>query len=214
MNKAFLYLSLIVLILASLLLFVFKYGEKPQNPTRTYLKEVHSNTRYLSTDEIAKRIIDGDPTVYLVDVRSADEFQSYSLPDAVNIPFEAILDEEWVETLNQDVLDVIFFSNDDIYAEQAWALCKQKGYANLYVMDGGLNKWFATIMLPEKPGEMASSEEIDLYEFRTGASIFFGSGTVEVPVVVEVEVEEEPKPVEKKSIPVKKKVKVEDEGGC
>jgi hypothetical protein len=83
-------------------------------------------------------------------------------------------------------------------------------------MKGGLNEWFSTIMLPEEPGELASSEEIELYQFRTGASIYFGSGTVEFPKVVEVEVEveEAPKTVEKKTIPVQKKVKVEDEGGC
>jgi len=213
MNKAFLYLSIVLLILASVLLIISKYEQEPQNPAEIFLNEIHSSNRYLTTDEIAKRIIAGDPTLFLVDVRSEDEFKQYSLPGAVNIPFKNILSEEWAKKLNQDVLDVIFFSNDDILSEQAWALCKQQGHTKLYMLDGGLNKWFATIMLPEKPSELASNEEMELYAFRTGASIFFGSGTVEIPIIVEVEVEES-KPAEKKTIPVQKKVKVEAEGGC
>jgi rhodanese-related sulfurtransferase len=214
MNKVFFFLAVLVLAVAGVLLLLPNVQRQKLSPPQAFLNEINSNNRYLSTDEIARRIIDEDPTLYLVDVRSADEFDTYSLPGAVNIPFENLLDSEWADKLNQDVLDVIFFANDDIYAEQAWALCQQQGFSNLYVMAGGLNKWFATIMLPEQPSELASSEELELYSFRTGASIYFGSGTVEVPVVVEVEVEEEPKPVEKKQIPVRKKVKVEDEGGC
>jgi len=214
MNKTFLYISITVLAIASALLFLSRYEQKTENQAEAFLNEIHSSNRYLSTDEIAKRIIEDDPTVFLVDVRSEAEFQEYSLPGAVNIPLQNILNAEWTEKLNQEVLDVIFFSNDDFNSEQAWAFCKLQGYSNIYVLSGGLNKWFSTIMLPEKPGELASNEEMELYSFRTGASIYFGSGTVEIPVIVEVEVEQQPKPVEKKTIPVQKKVKAEAEGGC
>ena len=212
MHKTFFYLTLFILAIACVVLIVPEIQDKPENPARTFLSEVHSGNRYVSSDELAKRIIDGDPTLFMVDVRSEEEFNDYSIPGAVNIPLAQVLDDDRAGQLDQQVLDVVFFSNDDFDAEQAWALCKRQGYSNLYVLDGGLNQWFATIMLPEKPGELATSDELDLYSFRTGASIFFGSGTVTVPVMVEVE--EEPEPEVKKTIPVKKKVKIEDEGGC
>lgn len=214
MNKTYLFLSLLVLVIAAAFFFFPSVQQKEQNQAEALLKEIHSSNRYLTTDEVAKRIIDGDPTLYLVDVRFKEDFETYSLPDAVNVPLVNILDEEWEEKLNQDVLDIVFLSNDGIDAEQAWALCRRQGYSNLYVLKGGLNEWFATIMLPKEPGELASTEELELYSFRTGASIYFGSGTVEVPVIVEVEAKKEPEPVVKKSITVEKKVKVEDEGGC
>jgi len=212
MNKAFLYLSLIVLVIATVLLFQSNYENKQQNPAEAFLKEIHSSNRYVSTDEIAKRIIEDDPTLFLVDVRAEEEFNTYSLPGAVNIPLQSVLNKEWEQNLNQGVLDVIFFSNDDFNSEEAWALCKQEGYSNLYVLEGGLNNWFSTIMLPEKPGELASTEELELFSFRTGASIYFGSGSVTIPVIVEVE--EKPAPLVKKTIPVKTKQKAEAEGGC
>lgn len=214
MKKAFLFVALLVMAFAAGQLLISNMQQKTQSPAEIFLNEIHSNNRYLSSDEVAKRIIDGDPTLFLVDVRIEDDFNTYSLPGATHIPLQDVLKEDWAKQLNQDKLDVIFFSNDDFDSEQAWALCKQQGYSNLYVLEGGLNRWFETIMLPEKPGEMASTEEMDLYDFRTGASIYFGSGTVTIPVIVEVEVEEKPKPAKKKPIPVKKKVKIEAEGGC
>jgi rhodanese-related sulfurtransferase len=212
MQKRYIFLALIFIVIAAGLLFIPSMKEKTQIPASAFLKDIHSNNRYISTDQLAKRIINGDPTLFLVDVRSEEEYKVYSLPEAVNMPLSNLLKEDWQGYLDQEVLDVIFFSNDDILAEQAWALCRQQGYTNLYVLAGGLNEWFGTIMLPEKPSELASSEELELYSFRTGASIYFGSGTVPVPVVVEKE--EKPKPEPKKTIPKKKKVKVEAEGGC
>ena len=207
MQKRYIFLAIFFLIIASGLLFLPEMQQKTQIEPSALLNDIHSNNRRLSTDEIAKRIIDGDPILFLVDVRTEAEFDNYSLPGAVNIPLQDLLSDDWAGYVDQDILDVIFYGNDDILSEQAWVLCKQLGYQNLYVLDGGLNQWFATIMLPQKPGELASTAEFDLFSFRTGASIFFGSGTTEIAV------EAKPKK-EKKTIPVRKKVKAEAEGGC
>ena len=53
------------------------------------------------------------------------------------------------------------------------------GFENIYVMEGGLNKWFADIMQPEMPPATAPNEAIDLYTFRKGASLYFGGGSEE-----------------------------------
>jgi len=147
--------------------------------------------------------------LFIVDVRTEAEYDNYSLPGAINIPLKDLLLDDWAGYLDQDIQDVIFYSNDDILSEQAWALTKQLGYSNLYVLDGGLNRWFATIMLPEEPGELASTNDFDLFSFRTGASIYFGSGTTAVAVEAKPKTDEK-----KKTIPVKKKAKKEAEGGC
>jgi rhodanese-related sulfurtransferase len=215
MQRVFFFFALTLLILAVILLVKASAKQDSSVAAENFLNEIQSSNRYLSTDEVAKRIIDGDPTYFLVDVRSQEEFNLYTLPGAVNIPLANVLDKQWNEKLNQVGLNIIFFSNDEIDAEQAWALCKLQGYANLYVLDGGLTRWVETIMLPPKPDELATSVEMDLYTFRTGASIYFGSGTITIPVIVEVETtKEEANPAAKKSIQVDKKVKAEAEGGC
>jgi rhodanese-related sulfurtransferase len=208
MQKRYIFLAILFIGMASGLLYLPDMKEKNQIPAESFLNDIHSNNRYLTSDEIAKIIIDGDPMLFIVDVRTEAEYNNYSLPGSINIPLKDLLLEDWAGYLDQDIQDVIFYSNDDVLSEEAWALCKQNGFSNLYVLDGGLNRWFATIMLPEKPGELASTADFDLYSFRTGASIYFGSGSTAVAV------EAKPKTDKKKTIPVKKKAKRAAEGGC
>jgi len=207
MQKRYIFLAVLFLIMASGLLFLPDMKQKTQIPATSFLNDIHSNNRYLSSDELAKRIIEDDPMLFIVDVRTEAEYDIYSLPGAINIPLENLLLEDWAGYLDQDIQDVIFYSDDDVSSEQAWALCKQLGYKNLYVLDGGLNHWFNTIMLPKKPGELNSSAAYDLYSFRTGASIYFGSGSTAVKSATE-------KPKAKKTLTVKKKTKRVAEGGC
>ena len=219
MQKRYIFLATLFAIIASGLLFLPDMKQKTQVSTDSFLNDIHSNNRYLSSDEIAKRIIEDDPIVFLVDVRTAKEYDNYSLPGAINIPLKDLLTEDWAGYLDQDIVDVIFYSNDDILAEQAWALCKQLGYTNLYVLKGGLNNWFATIMLPQEPGELGSSAEFDLFSFRTGASIYFGSGDRVINVIVDKpkpkpKPKAQPKAQPKKQVPVKKKRRRVAEGGC
>jgi len=213
MQKRYIFLAILFLTAASGLLFLPDMTEKTQVPAATFLNDIHSNNRHLTSDEIAKRIIDGDPMVFLVDVRTVEEYDTYSLPGAINIPLKNLLLDDWAGYLDQDIVDVIFYSNGDILSEEAWALCKQQGFKNLYVLDGGLNTWFETIMQPKEPGELASSTEFDLFSFRTGASIYFGSGTIIVSEEAKP-VKKKAAPAKKKTIPVKKKAKREAEGGC
>lgn len=216
MKKRYIVLAIAFIAIAGGLLTLPNMKDK--NPVRpvALLNDIHSANRYINTDQLAKRMIDEDPIVFLVDVRPASAFEVYTLPGAINIPLNDLLNEDWRGYLDQDVYDIIFFSNDDVLAEQAWVLCKQLGYKNLYVLQGGLNYWFETIMQPVKPETTDPTEAFDLFDFRTAASIYFGAGTIVIPAVEA----EKPKvktasaPAAKKAIPIKKKVKVEAEGGC
>ena len=170
-----------------------------------FLIEIYDQSRFLSTDLIAKRLIDGDPGLFLVDIRGMYDYEEYSLPGAVNIPMDELLNADWKDYLNQDGMDIVFYSNSDIYADQAWALSVQEGYNNLYVMKGGLNEWFRTIMKPTKPLDTSPSVDFDKYSFRKGASLYFGGTPRQSSTDVA------PK---KKTVVVRKKKKKVAEGGC
>jgi len=58
--------------------------------------------------------------------------------------------------------------------KMAWILSRQQCHENLYVLDGGLNKWLKTFTEPKIPDETASTSEFDLFAFRKGVSIHFG----------------------------------------
>ncbi len=201
-----------VLIGLALLLVLLpeKHASKQLKPEQL-LQEINDNTRYMTTDEVAEKLIYGDAYLQLIDVRSADNFQKFHLKGAVNIPLDSILNKdekgnyEYEDILNQDVKTNVFYSNGTVYANQAWILLRRLNFKNNYVMKGGLNRWIETVIQPQRPLQTASQEEFYLYNFRRAASMFFGGGSVSsVPAE-----DNTPAPIIKK-----KGGKKEEEGGC
>lgn len=178
MNIRYSLLAALVIILGVILLVLPDRQKTSDVSSGALLDELKEQTHFKSTDDVAERIINQDPTILLIDVRMADYYFEYSLPGAENIPLEDILHPEWEDVLDQPGRDIIFYSNADVYAEQAWLLARRMGYENLFVLKGGLNRWFETIIQPTPPAETASSTEIDLYHFRKGASIYFSGGKI------------------------------------
>jgi rhodanese-related sulfurtransferase len=198
-----------------LILFTFGCAEEPPSDAQLLLAKIADQNRFISADDLAKRIINDDPSIRLIDLRSAYEFEQYSLPDAVNIPMDALLKEENLKNFQEEGRSLILFSNSAILSDQAWVLLDQKGYSNSLVLKGGLNEWFSTIMLPDKPLEGEPDEAFDLYTFRKGASLYFGGSVQEIPVAVDKNTKVEKKvEKKKKEVIVKEKVKKATEGGC
>ena len=208
MSKRYILIAILLIGSALGLIVIPKKVTTDQVKPTAFLADLNDPARFLETDQIAKRLIDEDPTLFLIDIRSLYEFEDYSIPGSVNIPLEELLLDQWSDYINQEYMDIVFYSNGDVYADQAWVLTAQSGIDNLYVMKGGLNEWFRTIMKPDKPGEMATSSDFDLYSFRKGASIFFGGSVQNVPVLND---DNTPK---KKKVVLKKKIKKAAEGGC
>jgi rhodanese-related sulfurtransferase len=157
----------------------------PQNKTKPYkltadelLSEVNTRTQYVAPESVADMIIRKDPTLQLIDVRSQDEFEKYSLPGAVNIPVTDLLSDAYTEILNQDLKMNIFYSNGTLTANEAWMITRQLGYSNNYVLEGGLNYWFEAILNPQKPASTSSDEEFARYDFRKSAGQALGGGGV------------------------------------
>ncbi len=156
----------------------------PENTTRPYkltadelLIEVTEGRQFMAPDEIAQMLVDKDPSLQLIDVRGADEFEKFSLPGAINIPLENLLSAGFEDVLNQDIKLNVFYSNSSNDANQAWMIARQLGFKNNYVLRGGLNYWAETILKPEKPAEGSPNEELAKYNFRMGASQALGGGT-------------------------------------
>jgi len=158
------------------------YNSKETKPENLLL-EIIDNSRYISTDEIAQNLIDND-YILLVDVRTPEEFAAYRLPGSMNIPLSDLLAEnedgglKWASVFNQTARKVVFYSNGSIYSGQAWLLARRINVKNIYVMQGGLNLWFETIINPTAPDQSASDADFARYNTRRAASMHFtGGGT-------------------------------------
>lgn len=205
MSNAYKLILVLLLILAVGLLFLPESNRSEKVTPELLFQKINSTSRFLSPDHVAEKLINEDPSIFLIDVRSGDQYADYSLPGAFNIPLDEMAMPDWEDYFSQDGVDVVLFSNSDLHAEQAWIIASRLGYENLYVLKGGLNQWFKDIMQPTAPAETASTAEFDLYSFRKAARQHFGGGAV---------IESGSDQPKQEVTVVKRKKKVVAEGGC
>lgn len=173
MNKNYFWLIALLIIISGGLLFLPERNNLVEEKPENLMWDISQPTRYITTDAVAKMIIEKDPLFQLVDVRADYSYEEFSLPRAFNILVDSLLTEDADLILDTEDINTIFYSDDDMKADQAWVIAKRLGYNNIYVMKGGLNCWIRTIIQPEPPAETAPITEFDLYEFRKGASLYF-----------------------------------------
>ncbi len=202
MNIRYIIISAIAVILGVGLLFL---PEEPANyelEPQLMLEEIMDESRFISSDDLAKSIINGDPSIQLIDVRPETEFNKFHLPGAISVPLEKIMDEEFIDYFDQDIRKNIIYSNGTVYSGQAWMLLRRHKFPNLTILQGGLNNWAKTILQPVEPEQTASSDEFERYNFRKAAAVYFtGSKPIENKTV-------------KKKKPIGRKKKKSVDGGC
>ena len=164
---------------------------------------ISQTNKYVSTDELARKIMSDDPTIMLIDLRTKTEFDKYSLNGAINIPLENLIDEQYKDILDQDAKTVILYSNSSDLAVKAWMLTSRLSYKNVFILKGGLNRWVETILKPKEPKETALRTEFEMYSFRKAASSYFGGGSTVGATIVK-----------KKTSFIKRKKKTAAGGGC
>jgi sulfur-carrier protein adenylyltransferase/sulfurtransferase len=186
----------------------------PANKTKQFrltapelLQETATGSQFMQPDAVADMLVKNDPSLQLIDVRTPEEFAAFSLPGAINIPLANILSDEYSDILNQDTKTNVFYSNGTVQASEAWMLTRQLGYTNNYVLEGGLNYWFANILGAKEPSSVNPSEEFAKYDFRKSASAALGGGSV-------VAADNNAAPAASTKPPVANKAKKKVTGGC
>jgi sulfur-carrier protein adenylyltransferase/sulfurtransferase len=137
--------------------------------------EVFNDSTFFTVDQIAHSIADEDSSILLIDLRSPGEFLQVNIPGSINIPYKQLLSKEkHLETyLSNSKTRVIFYSNGDMDAGSALVIARGLGYSNAFVMKGGLNEWFLTVMNTRFKGERITVRENALFESRTRAKNYF-----------------------------------------
>lgn len=209
MNKGFYYLAPAILAIALVAAFIkVKPYHYEQNPEQLVV-DIMQQSRFITADEVAKLLIDKDPSLLLIDIRPTTEYNLFSLDNAVNIPSDSLLTPNNIEYFKAGHNKVVLFGNGDVRSQMAWLELKKHGFNQVFVLKSGLNGWFTQIINPPTPMPYSSQAEFNQYSFRKAAGNFF-SGATEVPVA-----QDGVKKTEKKEVaprPVKKAAAAE--GGC
>jgi rhodanese-related sulfurtransferase len=137
------------------------------------LSDVLDRRTFFSVDQVAGFIVSGDTTVRIIDLRTPEEFRNMNIPGAVNVPYDELIHNDPGKYLNSDNTRIIFYSNGDFDSNYAFTITRGMNYRNTFVMKGGLNEWFNTIMNSRFSGTRISARENALFETRTRARKMF-----------------------------------------
>lgn len=165
----------IILFCFGLMLVVFQitgvltFKVKPANLV-TELKKTDS---YFTVDQVARIVVSEEPGFQIVDLRTPEEFRSFNIPGSLNIPYKDLLKTDPSTFLSNKNVKTIFYSNGDFESNYALVYALGLNYGNTYVMKGGLNEWFNTVMNSSFSGERITARENALFEARSGAKKMF-----------------------------------------
>lgn len=122
--------------------------------------------RLVTADELAFRILDGDPRLLLIDVRPAADFARISLPGAVNVPVEAMFGKEWRDILGHPTKEKVFIGENGEDGVTAATLARMLSYDRAAALQGGLAAFRADIL---EAGGAPAPADSDVARFRARA---------------------------------------------
>lgn len=126
----------------------------------------------VSVHDLATWLIEGRGDFVLVDVRSAEEYDSGAIDEARNIPIAMLTGEQGMASLPGD-RKVVVYSNGSENAAKAVVLLRLSGI-NAHVLIGGYNAWQSKILNPEITAEALDGESLQVSEQRAYACYFVG----------------------------------------
>ena len=190
--------------------FSFRFIDQPIPKSGN---KVVSNS-FVSPLELSDMIINQDPELIIIDIRSPQDRRDYTFPNSYHLPdqqFNEALDNGFFNNKFQYVL----ISNDGYDARKVQHVLSNRGWTNMKVLEGGLTAWFDQVIELKAPSETASEEEIESFLRRKGAAIYFGVKRIpDYPELKEYSSRPIPKKTPAKVTPKKKKKKRMPEGGC
>jgi len=136
------------------------------------LSEVMSEESYYSVDQVARIVSSEEAGYQIIDLRTADEFKAFNIPGSVNIPYTDFLNTDPAGYMDKNI-KTIFYSNGDFDSNYALVFARGLKYDNAFVMKGGLNEWFKTVMNSSFTGERITARENALFESRFRARKMF-----------------------------------------
>jgi rhodanese-related sulfurtransferase len=135
------------------------------------------NSDKVTVTDLADWIIKGKSDFELVDLRSEEKYNKYSIPNSQCIPLPQISSSELFR--NQKIL---LFSDDDVTASQAWFILKSKGYKGVYILDGGLDAWKEQVLFPKAPLNPTKEQKAEFEKMKEVAKFFGGQAQTDSSV--------------------------------
>lgn len=99
------------------------------------LESIEAEEDHFEPEMLAERLLQGDPALVVVDVRSASEFAAFHIRGAIHAPLSGLL--QALEP-RRDAEAIVLYSNGMTHPAQARDVLAQAGFTNVYMLTGGL----------------------------------------------------------------------------
>jgi rhodanese-related sulfurtransferase len=164
-----------VLFILGLIAAIMSFGGRNSSslPPEEILSLLDKAEYKINADDLAALIVNEDSALQVVDVRSTEEYRTGSIPGALSVPLNKILEKGNESLFKNGEIKTVFYGNDETVPVQAWLLGMQKGYKGIYILRGGLTEWDSVVLHSEFTGEKISPEQNALFEKRFKARRMF-----------------------------------------
>lgn len=123
-----------------------------------------STQQHFTDPENLKDMMASSEEIILIDIRTPKEYLGNHIKNAINIPFERLLDEDH-EALFTNGRHKVLYGSNSVRANSAWVLLTQYGYENLTVLNGGISLWQDSTNSAEKKGSGMILDERPAFDY-------------------------------------------------
>jgi len=134
-----------------------------ERSAREMLEKVTTESKQLSLKE-ASELVNSDNIVF-IDIRTPKEFDGFHIQNAVNIPYDRLLDDDYIDFFSDDQKKVIY-GTTSVAANAVWLILTQYGYDNLFALDGGAADWIKHVENRDIFSEGHKGDEVALYNYE------------------------------------------------
>ena len=125
--------------------------------------------KLMSVDELGFRIVDHEPRIRMIDIRTHEAYARLALPGSINIPMGEFFGKDWITMFSQRHVKKVILADDEPQEHAAYLLLQELGYENIAVLQGGLDAFKATIMNPSMIISAGTRWDTDVFRFRENA---------------------------------------------
>ncbi len=125
----------------------------------------------MAVDELAFRIVDREPNVKVIDIRTPAEFAKLSLPGSYNVQRSDFFGKDWIAAFSQRHVKKVVVGDNEADERTAYYLLHELGYENLAVLRGGISAFQNTILDSATFVPTGSRWDADVKDFRESARV-------------------------------------------
>ncbi len=129
----------------------------------------------ISADKLANEIVNNYYALNIIDVRTAEEFEAFHLPMAINIPFDQMMERQYEPVFRQKLKTNIFYADSDTLVRMACLKAKFIGKSENLILKEKAYEFQTMFYELEPPPADSPKNIIDIYNFRSQSAVNMAS---------------------------------------